>query len=484
MSNFSNIKLNFAPGPHTRMEMMDGREYLVAPMVMLTVGVHNGSGGPVLYTEEELKKTPEVWNMKPLVVYHPVENGQGVSACSQAIIDSQGVGVIMNARWDGKLRAEAWFDIEKTGRIDDRITNALEKGAMMEISTGLFTDNEITNGTFEPTGEEYKIIARNYRPDHLAILPDQIGACSIADGGGLLQTNALSHSDSRRRLQSSVEERFGEASWVVDVFDNWVVFSTGGKLFRLTYTKENDMVVLGDGVAEAVIPQTVYRTVDGTLLGNSTVTPIFKNPEKTMKTKPAKTTVTNPTEPASVTNTTEPTKTKEENINSLIENKETSWEESHREFLGQQTDEFVANAMPAEAAPAPPTVPAAPAPAVVPTAPVPAATAEEYVNNAPPEVQGMLRRGLLAHNTERQQLIGVILANEQNVFTKEELEATDHDSLVKLSQLARKAPTANQQQAYQPSIPAVNYFGASGAAPAAVTNAGGDEDVLEMPSTF
>ena len=165
---FNNVKINFAPGPHTRSESMDGRDYIVAPMVMLTEGVHNGSSGPVLYTAAELQKTPEVWNMKPLVVYHPQKDGQGVSACSQDIIDSQGVGVIMNTKWDGKLRAEAWFDIEKTKRVDDRIINALEKGEMMEISTGLYTDDEIKAGCFEATGEKYDSIAHNLSLIHIS----------------------------------------------------------------------------------------------------------------------------------------------------------------------------------------------------------------------------------------------------------------------------------------------------------------------------
>lgn len=30
-------------------------------------------------------------------------------------------------------------------------------------------------------------VARNHRPDHLAILPDQVGACSLADGAGLIR---------------------------------------------------------------------------------------------------------------------------------------------------------------------------------------------------------------------------------------------------------------------------------------------------------
>jgi hypothetical protein len=50
-------------------------------------------------------------------------------------------------------------------------------------------------------GMEYGRIARNLMPDHLAILPDKIGACSIADGAGLLRNSLY------------VEEPLGVPSW-------------------------------------------------------------------------------------------------------------------------------------------------------------------------------------------------------------------------------------------------------------------------------
>ena len=55
----------------------------------------------------------------------------------------------------------------------------------MELSTGLFTDNDETAGV-SPKGRNYEAVARNHRPDHMAVLPDQVGACSINDGCGVL----------------------------------------------------------------------------------------------------------------------------------------------------------------------------------------------------------------------------------------------------------------------------------------------------------
>jgi hypothetical protein len=54
----------------------------------------------------------------------------------------------------------------------------------MEVSTGLFADCVMDKGSWN--GESYEYVAQNIRADHLAILPDSDGACSVKDGAGLL----------------------------------------------------------------------------------------------------------------------------------------------------------------------------------------------------------------------------------------------------------------------------------------------------------
>ena len=54
------------------------------------------------------------------------------------------------------------------------------------MSTGLYVDRDETPGTCPKSGRPYDAVARNYRPDHLAILPDQRGACSNEDGCGIV----------------------------------------------------------------------------------------------------------------------------------------------------------------------------------------------------------------------------------------------------------------------------------------------------------
>lgn len=163
-----------------------GRNYYVANMTLIVPGVLDGSQGPLFYPDEEVGKNPSSWNGMPIVVYHPVINGQPVSGRSPEV---ESIGTVYKAVFNGRLQAEAWFDIEATKAVDPRVLEALEKGKPIELSTGLFTTNEAKEGVH--LGKPYKFIARNYIPDHLAVLPDQVGACSVADGCGILINTAL-----------------------------------------------------------------------------------------------------------------------------------------------------------------------------------------------------------------------------------------------------------------------------------------------------
>ncbi len=53
-----------------RYARLEGREHVVVPMVMMVPGVHAGSNGPLLYSEDEMNRPPVVasWNHRPVVV--------------------------------------------------------------------------------------------------------------------------------------------------------------------------------------------------------------------------------------------------------------------------------------------------------------------------------------------------------------------------------------------------------------------------------
>jgi hypothetical protein len=132
----------------------------------------------------ELGKFPDSWNGIPVVIYHPTKDDEPVSANSPEIIDTRTVGRVYNTNVEGKkLKAEVWFDEDKLNTISENTLLAINESKEIEVSLGMFTDNEEKEGEYE--GEKYIGIAHNHRPDHLAILPDQKGACSCEDGCGI-----------------------------------------------------------------------------------------------------------------------------------------------------------------------------------------------------------------------------------------------------------------------------------------------------------
>lgn len=160
------------------------KAHLKVPVVMMVEGVHNGSQGPLLHTITELGKFPESWNGIPVVIYHPEEDGHPISANSPQVIDSRTVGRVYNTNVDGvKLKSELWLDEDKLNTVSEVTLEDLNEAREIEVSLGMFTENDEEEGDYN--GEHYVGIARNHRPDHLAILPDQIGACSCADGCGI-----------------------------------------------------------------------------------------------------------------------------------------------------------------------------------------------------------------------------------------------------------------------------------------------------------
>lgn len=170
-----------------RWETEHGRQYIVAPMTLIVPGVLNGSKGPLWYPPTEVKRGVKLWDGIPITKNHPTNpiTNEHLSARDYGVLERQGLGFIRKSTFNGKHVAEGWFDAERTKRIDKRIYNALLSGDPLEVSTGLYTENENVRGV-APDGRSYVAIARNYQPDHLAVLPDQTGACSREDGCGVL----------------------------------------------------------------------------------------------------------------------------------------------------------------------------------------------------------------------------------------------------------------------------------------------------------
>jgi len=471
-----NVKVNLSGV--TRHDTMAGKDYLVAPAIMIVEGVLNGNHGPLLYPADELKKSVPLWNSKPAVLYHPQKDGQGVSACDPDIITNRGLGVLMNTRIEdvvvdddklSSLKTEVWLDMERVKEIDEDVLTAVENGDVMELSTGLFTDDEDTSGEFN--GKHYDAVARNYRPDHLAILPDEIGACSIEDGAGFLRLNKagdkltfvlkdstlkdrmwlkenkdlvhrvinkhireflkneMSDSDRRQLLQSLLNDKFPDEDfglWIDDIFsdDDFFIYENDGKLFKQEF-EEDDGEVSFKGIPEAVKKIVNFE-------------PILNRKDVKMN--------------------------KKKTIDALISNEKTLWSEDNREWLLTQDKDILANMVPVEndddddansdsqsasaaaaekAKKAEASAESQAAGGAGEAAPETTAnkevTVDEYIDQAPKAIQDMLRNGMASHKADKKRLINIITANDANSFTDEILEGKTLEELQKIAQLARNA---------------------------------------------
>lgn len=169
---------------------VNGRQFAIAPMTILRSRVLQGSRGPLFYPPEENKKYQEEWNGRPLVATtHPKDkkSGANISANTPEILQQQEIGRFYNSQVDnqGTNTGEGWFDVELTKKHDMRIWNSLVNKQQIEVSTGLRNDFEELSTVQNYDGVDYQFNARNYRPDHIAILIDEKGACSIKDGCGV-----------------------------------------------------------------------------------------------------------------------------------------------------------------------------------------------------------------------------------------------------------------------------------------------------------
>jgi len=192
-----------------RKETYDEKEYMVVPVVMMLEGVHSGSHGPILHTESELSRFTDSWNGIPVTIGHPKnEQGDYISANKPTV---QSVGKIFNTKFeDGKLKAEAWISINKITVLSTTALTYINQQKALDISVGVFSDEIEAEEGSEWNGEAYTAVAKNYRPDHLALLPGEQGACSWNDGCGIRNNqniNINSEKDMKKELIESLREQ-------------------------------------------------------------------------------------------------------------------------------------------------------------------------------------------------------------------------------------------------------------------------------------
>ena len=267
----------------------NGKEYISVPAVIMVEGVHHGSQGKVLHTAEYLSVNVEDWDDIPVTITHPMKGGNyvGVAECPEYI-----TGHTTHTVWEDGLKTELVLDVNKLSKISPKTLKSLQANEPIEVSIGTFSENIEEKGTFK--GEDYDAKTVSYIPDHVAILPDDIGACSYVDGCGIrvykkgennMNEKQLTEArkivrDNRFTLEMYKDKPIGLARnyvngletdeyyfWLLDVTENSLVYEKSSKngegktkTYMREFTIDGDQLVVSDEEIE-VVGEFVYKKV-------------------------------------------------------------------------------------------------------------------------------------------------------------------------------------------------------------------------------
>jgi hypothetical protein len=169
------------------------QEYTVVPVVAMIEGVRFGGNQdePELGLAAEFGKFPQSWDGRPVTTGHPMVDGVFVYANQPQILETHQFGFIANTELDsGKLKMEAWLNKSRAETLPEAqdVFDRIDGGEEIEVSVGFFCEVDETEGEYE--GIPYSGVWRNIVPDHLAFLAVGVpGACSVADGCGVPKVN-------------------------------------------------------------------------------------------------------------------------------------------------------------------------------------------------------------------------------------------------------------------------------------------------------
>lgn len=428
-----------------RQETFEERPYIVVPVVMMKQGVHIGNKGPILHTAEELSKFPSSWDGIPVTISHPIRDGKAVSANSPQILEESKVGQIFNTHYDDGLKAEAWIDLEKITTISPIALASIQEGHPLEVSIAAFTEAITAQEGAEWEGETYESIAVNYRPNHLALLPDEQGACSWNDGCGIrvnkkgegmnamfqtfktlgqqgLAVTPITNEQGYMEILESLRNEVNKMDtddiyhYIEDVFDGYIVYRRraydggGETLYRQEYSIDDQDNVLFNGIPTEVKKKVEYVTM-----------------------KMQRTTISNNSKKeGGEVMSTENKPCCKEKVDALIANKGTHWSEGDREWLLSQDENAIDKMAPKQSAGVKPIQ--VNAEEVLQEFKDGLKTPEDFLELMPEAMREQFKSGMTAYKANREALVKGIMDNAgEGVWTKEALDELPDATLESIS---------------------------------------------------
>ena len=257
-----------------RNETFNGRAHIVLPSYTLPANVVMNGG---LYPSAEIDAHFSKLEGTLAPLGHPMRDGKFVSAFEPDSINAYHAGAWnRNVKKSGnRVYLEKWVDVEvakssENGRALLERVAAIARGddvPPIHTSVAAFVDQEPA-----PEGEKaYEWIAKIHGFDHDAILLNEPGAATPAQGVGLMVNADLatpiavnsgvlagdSYGDKKQRLEAAVTEVFvidpiKDYAWIADFTDTQVIIvRNGGNAEVFGYKMESGKIIL-DATGQAV----------------------------------------------------------------------------------------------------------------------------------------------------------------------------------------------------------------------------------------
>jgi hypothetical protein len=180
-----------------RYEKRNGRDVVIVPSATLPDDViMNG----IKYPADEIAKSFMTLNRTPAPYGHPMINGVFVSAS-----DPEGINIGYIGAWNENVRQEGGrvlldkvIDIEVANQTQNGkdVLEAVKNGAPVDTSTGLFCMLDAANA-----GEGFEHSARDIYFDHDAILLNEAGAATPAQGVGMMVNHKATDRETGQEIQ-------------------------------------------------------------------------------------------------------------------------------------------------------------------------------------------------------------------------------------------------------------------------------------------
>lgn len=275
--------------------------YIVPSYTLPDNVVMNG----IKYPADEIANSFHSLEDTPAPIGHPYDaDGNYITANSpdgilyfQCGIFNKNVKRVECEKYGHRVYVEKHIHVETAMKSErgQKVINAIDKGEPIHTSTGILMNVVNVNGEDTASGMLF---------DHDAILFDEEGAATPADGVGLMVNTSLltsvnrdnkqltvnsstldvnqSFNDTREILQAKIQKKFGDDNthlWIQDFGKDYVVFEMNEVAFKVKYMQDDSGTIMLDDDAEEVKRVTLWESVSAAV--KSVFTSPFNNERET-----------------------------------------------------------------------------------------------------------------------------------------------------------------------------------------------------------